>query len=128
MRLSSLCWEKVPFNILSVCAQQKMYTIRFLGDSSVIKELRCLLNEWCRVTIVHVKGGCEKKKEELALRQQELALQQKRQGQFEAQMLQQQQHKTATSFATTTAIYSTAAAVSTNSEFNCCFIAKKSNA
>ena len=38
------------------------------------------------------QADAEVNKEEVALRQQELALQQKRQEQFEAQMLQQQQH------------------------------------
>ena len=42
-------------------------------------------------TLKKRQDDAEVKKEEVALRQQELALQQKRPEQFEAQMLQQQQ-------------------------------------
>ena len=52
---------------------------RFGGNALQYLEAKC-------------QDDAEVKKEEVALRQQELALQQKRPEQFEAQMLQQQQH------------------------------------
>lgn len=55
-----------------------------VGKGGVVVML-CTLEAKCQV-------DAEVKKQEVALCQQELALQQKRQEQFEAQMLHQQQH------------------------------------
>ena len=65
------------------------------------------------------------KKKEVALRQHEVALQQKLQEHFEAQMLQKLTAAlTVASIATATAVQSAIAANLTNSKFNTCFIAE----
>lgn len=50
-------------------------------------------NDGLQYLEIKCQAEADVKKEEVTLRQQELALQQKRQEQFEAQMLQQQQHQ-----------------------------------
>ena len=71
------------------------------------------------------QADAEVKKKEVALRQHELALQQKLQEHFEAQMLQKLTAAlTVASIATATAVQYAIAANLTNSKFNTCFIAE----
>ena len=76
------------------------------------------MNTWAKS-----KVDAEVKKQEVALRQQELALQQKRQEQFEAQMLHQQQHLQQQALQQQQQ-FNLQQQQSQQTKFNSCFIAK----